>query len=188
MLLLTVRKIYSHVGEMRRLGQTTISRIILRDGVLYYIGIFLIAVASGSLRIVGVTNPNLFGRVFAGILTPFFSVIPNVLVNRLFLNLRSYQNPSYGLSSSDTTLPAPVFAQNRPNRFLGNIGEPLDYGQWDDVLDEEGVDDGAAENKPELNDIRDPLTTLVPVVYEGAGAENIEMVFMQRDTMPSVGP
>lgn len=90
--------------------------------------------------------------------------IPNALVNRLFLNLRSYQNPSYGLSSSDTTLPAPVFAQNRPNRFLGNIGEPLDYGQWDDVLDEEGVDDGAAENKRELNDIRDPLTTLVPVV------------------------
>lgn len=90
--------------------------------------------------------------------------LPNLLVNHLFLNLRSFQNPSYGLSSNDKSLPAPSFAQNRPNRLLGNIGEPLDFDQWDNFLDGEGNDEAAAGNDAELSGIRDPLTTLVPVV------------------------
>lgn len=92
------------------------------------------------------------------------SRIPNLLANRLFLNLRSYQNPRYRLSSNDSTLPAPSFAQNRPNRFLGNIGEPLDYDQWDDFLEDEGVHDEAAGSPAELQGTQDPSMTLVPVV------------------------
>lgn len=89
---------------------------------------------------------------------------PNILVSRLFLNLRSFQNPRYGLSSNDVQLPTPSFAQNRPNGFLGNIGEPLDYDQWDDFLDEEGINEGDVESNSELKRVRDPLMTLVPVV------------------------
>lgn len=93
--------------------------------------------------------------------------LPNLLVNRLFLNLRSFQNPRHGLSSDNKPLPSSSFAQNRPNRFLGNIGESLDYDQLDDFLDEiesEGPDGGAAGDGSVINGVRDPLTTLVPVV------------------------
>lgn len=90
--------------------------------------------------------------------------LPNLLVNHLFLNLRSFQNPRYGLSSNSASLPAPFFAQNRPHRLLGNIGEPLDYDQWDEFLDDNDDENGAARNDSELSGIRDPLTTLVPVV------------------------
>lgn len=40
----------------------------------------------------------------------------------------------------------------------------MDYDQWDEFLDDEGVDHGAVVNDSEFNGIRDPLTTLVPVV------------------------
>ncbi|EIM79964.1 uncharacterized protein STEHIDRAFT_116161 [Stereum hirsutum FP-91666 SS1] len=117
-----------------------------------------------------------------------FKRIPNLLANRLFLNLRTHQNPRYGLSSNDPTLPAPSLAQNRPNRFLGNIGEPLDYDQWDDFLDDEDVHDEAAGNNTDSNRAQDPLMTFVPVVYEGPDAINIEMVPMQREPEPVAGP
>lgn len=56
-----------------------------------------------------------------------YGSMPNLLINRFMLNLRSYQN---GVASS-ATVDGP-FAENRleiryaQNRFLGNIGEPLD--------------------------------------------------------------
>lgn len=36
MVLLTLKKLWSHLGEMRRLGQKTISQTILHDGVCTY--------------------------------------------------------------------------------------------------------------------------------------------------------
>lgn len=58
------------------------------------------------------------------------------------------------------------FAENRSrNRFLGNIGAPLDYDQWDDVDElENEVEQVDANIGQEIPDRVDPLTTLVPVV------------------------
>lgn len=58
----------------------------------------------------------------------------------------------------------PSFAQNRPNRFLGNIGEPIDYDQWNDDFEDAELDGGAVRNDTNISRVPDPLTTLVPVV------------------------
>ncbi|EIM81001.1 uncharacterized protein STEHIDRAFT_162007 [Stereum hirsutum FP-91666 SS1] len=151
-------------------------------------GLFVVAAANGSLLIAGVVDLNFAGSPSITILSPFFSVVPNILVHRLFLNLRSFRNPGYGLSSSDTPLPVPSFAQNRPNRFLGNIGEPIDYDQWNDDFEDAELDGGAVRNDTNISRVRDPLTTLVPVVYEGAGTEPIEMMAMQREPITIANP
>lgn len=80
--------------------------------------------------------------------------MPNILVNRLFLNLKTFDDPKEGLSTS--SLPPPVFAQDR---WLGNIGAPLDSHQWEHDEDREGPSEtimsiGGAEG----------LTTFIPVV------------------------
>lgn len=91
--------------------------------------------------------------------------LPNMLANRMFLNLRSFQDHTNGLSTNTAPLPEPIFAHSRSNRFLGNIGEPLDYDHWDNDLDSiVEVDGGSADNETH-NPVQDPMTTShVPVV------------------------
>ena len=98
------------------------------------------------------------------ILSLYGDRLPNIMVNRLFLNLRSFDRSRHGLSSNTTSLPEPAFAHDRPNRILGNIGEPVDYDQWDDFMDELHEESEGGEELTELSGVRDPETTLVPVV------------------------
>lgn len=52
-----------------------------------------------------------------------------MLVNRLVLNLRQFGRAELGHTASETEeLPSIAFEHNR---VLGNIGAPLDPGQWD---------------------------------------------------------
>lgn len=106
--------------------------------------------------------------------------LPNLLVNRLFLNLRSFNRNNELRQSS--ALPEPVFDRNR---VLGDVGAPLDHGWWDSTLDPEidsatgdGRTDGAEAASlsgniegnsaaPALTTAvraRDATSTLVPVV------------------------
>lgn len=81
--------------------------------------------------------------------------MPNILVSRLFLNLKTFDDPKNGFSTS--SLPPPIFAQDR---LLGNIGAPLDSRQWDH-------DEDLGDEEEEGNILicgTDALTTLVPVV------------------------
>ncbi|EIM81702.1 uncharacterized protein STEHIDRAFT_115077 [Stereum hirsutum FP-91666 SS1] len=63
---------------------------------------------------------------------------PNLLINRLVLNLRMYQRPRYGLNTTTKQHSNLAFATNR---ILGNIGAPLDPDQWDEDYDIEGTFD-----------------------------------------------
>lgn len=90
--------------------------------------------------------------------------LPNLLVNRLYLNLRVMALPHPLETSKDIDITEPNFAQNQ---FLGNIGAPLEPNWWstqfdeDEELQEESLD-GHAESV--VSGSRDGITTLVPVV------------------------
>lgn len=66
--------------------------------------------------------------------------IPNILVNRLFLNLRTFDasGPEKGHTDRRGKVTELAFAQNR---FLGTIGAPLDHDQWDNTALSSGVHD-----------------------------------------------
>lgn len=96
------------------------------------------------------------------IYTTFTIRLPNLLINRLYLNLRTWNLPLTSVSNH-SGLGEPAFAQNR---FLGNIGEPLDPDWWNTQFDD-GDDtgsDGNMADASETTDIGDRNTTLVPVV------------------------
>lgn len=57
--------------------------------------------------------------------------IPNILANRLVLNLKTYDQPQLW-EQSDQRLTAMSFSSSR---MLGNIGAPLDMGQWSRDVD-----------------------------------------------------
>lgn len=95
--------------------------------------------------------------------------LPSLLVNRLVLNLKTFDTSQPGDTSDTEHLHSsePVFAQNR---FLGNIGAPLDHSQWDtdegdhgELVEEsfEGAEDSDREKR---TGPKDQGSTLVPVV------------------------
>lgn len=60
--------------------------------------------------------------------------LPSLLVNRLVLNLRNFDRKS---RARETKLNTTTFPQIQfdGNGWLGNIGGPLDYSQWEHDLD-----------------------------------------------------
>lgn len=88
--------------------------------------------------------------------------LPNILVNHLYLNLRALNTTP---ASRGHTLPEPAFAQNR---FLGNIGAPVDRDPdwWNTPLDDDD-DDEDVQSDPQVSVApsgSEGITTLVPVV------------------------
>lgn len=75
--------------------------------------------------------------------------MPNLLINRLVLNLRNYSTPIHqGVFTEKNDLPSMVF-QPDSNRVLANIGAPLDHGQWNDTfgwVESEGSGSGEPES------------------------------------------
>ncbi|KAJ3885029.1 hypothetical protein GG344DRAFT_83197 [Lentinula edodes] len=69
---------------------------------------------------------------FDSIVAPYFVVLPNLLINRLVLNLRVFGGNSTQSTTAD--LSDPVFAHNN---VIGNIGAPVDSGQDECDLDED---------------------------------------------------
>lgn len=77
----------------------------------------------------------------------YFHSMPNLLINRLVLNLRNYSTPLHrGIITEPNDLPDMMF-QSRSNRVLGNIAAPLDHGQWKDTFGwvEEESDGGSGD-------------------------------------------
>lgn len=96
--------------------------------------------------------------------------LPNLLVNRLYLNLRvSYLPRSAVSNNDDAIMPEPAFARNR---FLGNIGAPLDPDWWNTRFDEDDLEfsNEVAEANPENSvasaELGNGATTLIPVVRD----------------------
>lgn len=58
-----------------------------------------------------------------------------MLINRLVLNLRDYSTPLHrSTATADTSTMSRLSFKNTEGRILGNIGAPLDHGQWDDSI------------------------------------------------------
>lgn len=95
----------------------------------------------------------------------FFSVdyiyysLPNLLINRLVLNLHLYNEAPDAPSTRH--LPEPAFAQNR---VLGNIGAPLDHSQWDSLFDDVDEEEEVVQEEDIEAGARNELDTMVPVV------------------------
>lgn len=53
-----------------------------------------------------------------------------MLISRLVLNLRNYDEHSAQANGPDLSLPPVRFTQVE-NRVLGSIGAPIDYEQWE---------------------------------------------------------
>lgn len=63
--------------------------------------------------------------------------IPNLLINRLVLNLRSISSSDSNISSSNYSTSASSELAFAHGYWLGNIGAPLEQTRWDSYLDED---------------------------------------------------
>ncbi|KAJ4489273.1 hypothetical protein C8J55DRAFT_486562 [Lentinula edodes] len=115
---LTAMKTVQHSLEMQRLKHSSITQIIIRDE---------------SLK-VSLKSGNLIN--FEGFVAPFFEILPNILISRLMLNLRTYSEPgNTSISQGQQTRVSSLnFASNQ---MLGNIGAPLDGGSFNEEEEEE---------------------------------------------------
>ncbi|EIM81893.1 uncharacterized protein STEHIDRAFT_161249 [Stereum hirsutum FP-91666 SS1] len=138
---LTMIKTYDHAKEMQRLGQLSVTQVLLRDGVMYYTIAVMITIVNATLEVVSLTSEELSisTSAFSGLVIPFFTVLPNLLINHLVLNLRLF---GYKKIPTAPRLSEPAFARNR---VLGNIGAPLDFGQWESINDGAGEHGGLSE-------------------------------------------
>ncbi|EIM91912.1 uncharacterized protein STEHIDRAFT_151266 [Stereum hirsutum FP-91666 SS1] len=173
----TVLKTYQHSREMREHGRKSIAEVLLHDGTLYFFAVLVLAAVNLALRLLFVAHEDSQIVILLGdSMTPYISV-------RLCLNLRALNRPRTTVHRIDDGMPDQAFAHNR---FLGNIGAPLDPDWWNEQLDDDEpqVDTISSIN---LQNSMEPaggggIVTLVPVVYD-TGA--VEMVPLEREAVPA---
>ncbi|KAF5389772.1 hypothetical protein D9757_005950 [Collybiopsis confluens] len=103
---LTILRTIRHAISMRRLGQASVTETTFFTGS-------------------NISTTWIF-------IVPFFNItLPNILISRLVLNLRTFSSFEETRSQTITTISGFTFATNR---ILGNIGAPMQYG---DVEQEE---------------------------------------------------
>ncbi|EIM92494.1 uncharacterized protein STEHIDRAFT_136359 [Stereum hirsutum FP-91666 SS1] len=177
---ITLIKTYRHFLEMRRHNQSSLTGLLLRDGTLYFFVVFTIAAANFALGLTSVLNVSETQTLLSELLQSYLAV--------LYLNLRAMSRQNDTVTYKYNGMPEPAFAQNR---FLGNIGAPLDPDWWNTQFDDdEGDDDELTDQNGSVTPtVNNGVTTLVPVVYEGEGHGDIEMIPIHRESqIPIVGP
>ncbi|KAF9060819.1 hypothetical protein BDP27DRAFT_1370200 [Rhodocollybia butyracea] len=173
---LTLFRMVHHHMRTRKSGIHSITEVILHDGIQTALALEL--VLSG-----GIVSNNAEGAALV-VNNLTLNVLPNLLINRFVLNLRAFSNRTIQHSSkgpSDISIPTLNALSFAENRFLGNIGASLDFNQWDEVEEPEtGVEredgDIGWEN---LDRVVNPLTTLVPVIYNYEKGGTVSFVPMQ---------
>ncbi|KAJ3804597.1 hypothetical protein F5876DRAFT_70496 [Lentinula aff. lateritia] len=114
----SIQSTVQHSLAMQRLKNSSITQTIIRDGTLYFL------IPQGIIK------------NFEEFVTPFFDILPNILISRLMLNLRTYSEPENSTISQgqQTHVSSLNFASNQ---MLGNIGAPLDGGSFNEEEEEE---------------------------------------------------
>ncbi|KAJ3924833.1 MAG: hypothetical protein NXY57DRAFT_1079395 [Lentinula lateritia] len=132
--ILTAIRTVQHSLEMQRLNQSSITQVIIRDGTLYFLLMLVVAIIDMIFQVVSLKlrNPNNSEDFVA----PFFNILPNLLIIRLMLNLRTYSEPGSSTISQgqQTHVSSLNFASNQ---MLGNIGAPLDGECFNEEEEEE---------------------------------------------------
>ncbi|EIM82967.1 uncharacterized protein STEHIDRAFT_160579 [Stereum hirsutum FP-91666 SS1] len=183
---ITVFKTYGHVTQMRKQGQRSITEVLLRDGILYFFIVSVASAANLALQLAALADKDTEASLlWSEVLSNYLIVLPNLLANRLYLNLRVLADPGSTMTSGHKDMPEPAFAHNR---FLGNIGAPLDPNWWetrfeDDYADHSTTSRLSGQDGPMVSPEGNGQTTLIPVVYDGNQRDiaDIEMVPMQRE-------
>ncbi|KAJ3899759.1 hypothetical protein F5879DRAFT_1005019 [Lentinula edodes] len=131
--ILTAIKTVQHSLEMQRLNQSSITQIIIRDGTLYFLLMLVVAIILAIFSVVSLKSGNL--NNLKEFVTPFFDILPNILISRLMLNLRTYSEPGNTTISQgqQTRVSSLNFASNQ---MLGNIGAPLDGRSFNEEEEE----------------------------------------------------
>lgn len=131
--LLTVAKTVKQVRTIHQLGiKQGLSYHLLRDGTIYYLPLVLCTIAEVCSDMIA-DSAN-----FSDIISPFVTVLQNVLVNRLVLSLRQVDKNTPGNSTFSSSVAHGAAAEGTfafaANSILGNIGASLamdDHDEYD---------------------------------------------------------
>ncbi|KAJ3978694.1 hypothetical protein F5890DRAFT_1589575 [Lentinula detonsa] len=135
----TMRKTIELGFEMKRQGQSSVAHIIVQD------------VTNAILAGITLKDQTQIATLISEISSPFFSFLPNMLISRLMLNLRTFPTP--GTGDTLTTSQRAHFSSLHfaSNQMLGNIGAPLDGGSFNEEEEEE---------EEELNEVEIEMETI----------------------------
>ncbi|KIK50961.1 hypothetical protein GYMLUDRAFT_50870 [Collybiopsis luxurians FD-317 M1] len=134
---LTLRKTVHHAFAMRKIGESSVTQLILRDGSVYFLIMLVVGIFAtiASLDLLHTTS-NVAGSFF-NLVTPFFSILPNILISRLVLNLRTFcTSEELSRITHDSAGKQYSGLQFATNSILGNIGAPLDGGAMEEEEEE----------------------------------------------------
>ncbi|KIK50962.1 hypothetical protein GYMLUDRAFT_50871 [Collybiopsis luxurians FD-317 M1] len=133
---LTLRKTFKHAIAMRRLRESSVTQVIVRDGSIYFLIMLVVAIFNAIAYSINLLTASVIATFF-DLISQFANILPNILIGRLVLNLHSFSDPEevsrFSQSAEGQHYSGLKFATNS---FLGNIGAPLDGGVMED-LDEE---------------------------------------------------
>ncbi|KAJ3792707.1 hypothetical protein GGU11DRAFT_880856 [Lentinula aff. detonsa] len=148
---LTMRKTIELGFEMKRQGQSSVAHVIVQDGILYFLVVLVSAVIEAILSGITLKDQTQTTVLISTISTPFFDFLPNMLISRLMLNLRTFPTP--GTGDTLTTSQRAHFSSLHfaSNQMLGNIGAPLDGGSFNEEEEEE---------EEELNEVEIEMETI----------------------------
>ncbi|KAJ3745493.1 hypothetical protein DFH05DRAFT_1542414 [Lentinula detonsa] len=131
---LTMRKTLDLGFKMKRQGQSSVAHVIIQDGILYFLVVLVSAVIEAILTGITLKDQIQNAALISSISAPFFGFLPNLLISRLMLNLRTFPTPGTGDTLTQrANLSSLHFASNQ---MLGNIGAPLDGGSFSEEEEE----------------------------------------------------
>ncbi|EKM60222.1 uncharacterized protein PHACADRAFT_246061 [Phanerochaete carnosa HHB-10118-sp] len=147
-LVLTWVKSFVHWREMRRLGLTSsISGVLLRDGTFYFLALLGMSV----LELLTYSTKFMY-RSEGTYATIFLQFLPPLLVQRFILNLSrlSHTAEICGTSTSEQHPSLTPLSFRVSSDFLGNIGEPLNHSQSEQVEDSDDIHCAAEERQERI--------------------------------------
>ncbi|KAI0093015.1 hypothetical protein BDY19DRAFT_989699 [Irpex rosettiformis] len=120
-------KLYHEAGQLRI--NAPLATLLFRDGTFYFIVLLILNV----LQAIDTNIPFLFTM---NVSTPFFDVLPAIIVCRFILNLRQVKPAESSWISG---------SQSGSLRFVGNAGESLRFGADEEDAEEENIVEDASE-------------------------------------------
>ncbi|GJE99591.1 hypothetical protein PsYK624_158590 [Phanerochaete sordida] len=124
--------------DMRKVGQTSsVTALLLRDGTFYFASLLAVNI----LYMLTFTSKTFRGQLIANL----FQFLPIILVQRFMLNLRQLTHPSAHAASDAQHFSRFSGDVRFPSELLGNLGEPLDHSQSENVTHEDDETEGPAD-------------------------------------------
>ncbi|KAJ3742998.1 hypothetical protein DFH05DRAFT_1498896, partial [Lentinula detonsa] len=146
---LTMRKTIELGFEMKRQGQSSVAHVIVQDVLRLTPHLRVVLLSAAVFAILN--GVSLHAVLISTISSPLFDILPNILISRLMLNLRTFPTP--GTGDTLTTSQRAHFSSLHfaSNQMLGNIGAPLDGGSFNEEEEEE---------EEELNEVEIEMETI----------------------------